>query len=557
MRHTFSHTLLYRRVALFAAFALISPQFATAQLGSVLYSEDFESLAGSLGPSVNERTGLSKVTAVASDPASVPIPNAFTHTPPAGWTIDNNFTAYGAAVGAGGVPLLGDPDFGVDEWEGWSIARKEFWIFAEDQTRSQFTNASGNVAVADGDEWDDLNVNGIPRPGYMNTNLVTGDINVAGHQGQTLKLSFDSSWRPEAFDDSHVDPLLSNKNNQSAVVAASFDGGAETFLTFWDSDSGGGFYKGDAQNEALAFDLAVPPGATNVQLKFGYYNAANDWWWAIDNLALTDAGLNTVWSENFDAVPLQDSVNERGAPGGKVTTVATTPNTDPVPNAFTHTGPAGWSIDNSLGLPGIGNPDVGVEEWEGWSFTNSQFWLFVKDSNRSQFTDPATGKASGIFAVADPDNWDNLGDAESLGTFNSLLVTPELDISGVAEGELAIEFSSSWRDEDTQKAILEVDYGSGWVNVFTWSSDSADPDFKDDAPNETVFSLLNNPAGATTARVRFGLLDSTDDWWWAIDNVRIGSTGVVPEPSALFLSMVGMFALASLHARRRENGAIE
>ena len=97
----------------------------------ILFQENFNSLDGSLGPSVNERNGLSVVTRVATDPGSIPYPNAFTHTGPAGWTVDNNFNVFGlgtvddAAVPPG-VPELGNPNYGVDEWEGWSFASKDF-----------------------------------------------------------------------------------------------------------------------------------------------------------------------------------------------------------------------------------------------------------------------------------------------------------------------------------------------------------------------------------------------------------------------------------------------
>src|SRR5262249_55279678 len=124
------------------ACALISSQFSfAAQLGSILFSENFDSLAGSLGPSVNERISpTALVTKVATDPGSVPIPNAFSHAGPAGWTVDNNFNAYGASIGNVGVPQLGNPLYGVDEWEGWSFANKDFWsTVAGDQNRSQFT----------------------------------------------------------------------------------------------------------------------------------------------------------------------------------------------------------------------------------------------------------------------------------------------------------------------------------------------------------------------------------------------------------------------------------
>src|SRR5262245_19073252 len=68
-----------------------------------------------------------------------------------------------------------------------------------------------------------------------------------------------------------------------------------------------------------------------------------------------------LFSENFDSLPLMDSVNERlGFP--HVTRVATDPNSASIPNAFTKTGPAGWSIDNTLGTfnggPTVGNSGV-------------------------------------------------------------------------------------------------------------------------------------------------------------------------------------------------------
>jgi hypothetical protein len=333
-------------------------------------------------------------------------------------------------------------------------------------------------------------------------------------------------------------------NNQAAVIAVSFDGAAETFPAFWDSNPMGGAFKGDMQNETITFPVSVPATATNVQFKFGYYNAANDWWWAIDNLSLTTAANAVVWSENFDAVPLQPSVNERAATGARVTVVESTPNTSPVPNAFTHTPPAGWNVDNSGGVPGIGNATEGVAEWEGWSFATPAFWTFADTQDRQNFT-----KGTGVVAIADADEWDDLGNPEALGTYNSLLVTPAINIAGVAAGRLAVEFDSSWRDEDTQTAIVEVDYGSGFTQALRWESNSASPFFHNDNANETVFLKLNNPAGATTARIRFGLINATDDWWWAVDNIRVGQ--LIPEPNTAMLVGLTMLIMSGFGFRRR------
>lgn len=541
--------------------AVIAATTGIAQ-AQILFSENFDGLAGSLQQSVNERTGLSPVTVRVVDAgASVPYPNAFSHTGPAGWSVNSStYDAYGASVGNVGVPLLGDPNYGVDEWEGWSFANKDFWVtVAGDQNRSQFALGNGTVAIADGDEWDDLRKDAtgtnIPRQGFMNTEMSSGDINVVAVRGQNLTLKFDSSWRAECCDDSHgpdiapgVPDPFNNKNTQGVVVAASFDGAPDEFFTFWDSDPSSGFMKNDATNETLTFTLgtAVPVTANNVKLKFGYYNAANDWWWAIDNLELKDASSATIWSEDFESVPLGPSVNERGNPGGHVTVVETTPNTSAVPDAFTHTTPAGWNIDNSGGLPGIGDPNEGVQEWEGWSFTKPSFWTFVKDSNRTQFT-----KGTGLIAVADPDDWDALGNPEALGTYNSLLETPAISLVGVAPGTLELAFDSSWRPEDTQTAIIEADFGdgNGYQEVFRWESDGASPFFHGDNTNESVLLALNNPAGATSVKIRWGMVNATDDWWWAIDNVVVRST--VPEPCSALLACMAVLGLTVAQGRRR------
>jgi hypothetical protein len=250
-----------------------------------------------------------------------------------------------------------------------------------------------------------------------------------------------------------------------------------------------------------------------------------------------------VWSEDFETVPLGDSVNERIQAGGKVTVVETTPNTNAVPNAFTHTPPAGWVVDNGSGVPGAGDPNEGVEEWEGWSFTHAGFWTFADTQGRQNFS-----KGTGVFAVADGDEWDDLGNPEAIGPMNTLLVTPTIDISSVPAGMLSMKFDSSWDPEDTQTAVVEVDYGSGYVEVLRWESDGVSPFFHGTDYDETVLLALNNPLGATTAKIRLGYLNATDDWWWAVDNIRVG---VIPEPASATLFGLAMACLSLFGVRRR------
>jgi hypothetical protein len=214
----------------------------------VLLSENFESLV--LGPNVEE--GI--ITGSGGAREAV-----VTKTAPAGWMIDNS-----------GMNGLGDPTTdGVVEWAGWSFANREWWAStAGDQTRTRFLKGTGTVAIADGDEWDDQ-----PRAaGQMNTLLTTRDIDVAGLAANSVVLKFDSSWRPEA--------------PQKAVIRVSFDGAAPIEVLRWTAEAGPTFHP-DSQNETVSFRINNPATASKMKITFGYIDAGNNWWWAIDNIEVS------------------------------------------------------------------------------------------------------------------------------------------------------------------------------------------------------------------------------------------------------------------------------
>jgi len=160
-----------------------------------------------------------------------------------------------------------------------------------------------------------------------------------------------------------------------------------------------------------------------------------------------------------------------------------------------------------------------MTEWAGWSFVSKSWWAQVAgDQDRSLFDN---GKA--VVAVVDPDEWD---DAEHVpGLYNALLSTPVIDISSVDADTLRLTFDSSWRQEDTQTVSITIQYDNGApIEILRWESEQGDPAFfKPDATNETVTIGLNNPADAQEMVITFGMLDASDDWWWAIDNVKVVS----------------------------------
>lgn len=554
------HRLRLATLGFFAA-AGLAAQPAQAV---VLFSENFDSLP--LLGSVNERLGPGNVTRIATDPDSVPFPNSikdfgpsFSRTGPAGWEVDNALSQFDGVpslgyfpsptIGNAGVPGAGLSDYGVNEWEGWSFANKAFWVdVAGDQNRSQFTSGIGTVAVVDPDEYFDLGDSDHPvNGGYYNSSLKSPTIGIVGENFYTL--TFDSSWRPEAFDDTYgPDPSLNSTNNQAVEILAVFDNGFTQVIDGWNSDSSSPHYKPDATNEAgRQASFLAPAGANSVRLHFNMANAANDWWWAIDNLKLEN--LNTVsqvWSEDFESAPLGPSENERLAFTAKQTVAEATPNTQSRPDSFTNVPPAGWNIDNS-GLPAgtLGNNDIGVYEWEGWSFATREFWNFADLQRRQEFT-----KCVANCAIADSDEWTDLGASSNFGPMNTVLITPAIDISGIGEGNLRLSFDSSWRPEGNQVAEITVDFndGNGPQPVMLWTSDPASPDFHGDATNESILDLIvNNPASASTATFRFAHLGGNNNWWWAIDNIVVSA---VPEPTSFGL-LLGAIGVGAISARKR------
>ena len=236
---------------------------AEAQL--ILYSEDFET--ATLNPSVEE------------DPNR---PNAFTKTfsDPNGlgaWTIDNS-----------AMPYVSDPNSGngVVEYEGWSFVSKSFWLETADQDRSQFSRSTGNLLVADSDEWDDDDPEGT-HPNLYDTTILSPVIPIpAAIQGipkaalaGRLRVAFDSSWRDEA--DGGATP-----SNQTGTFGVKYNGGTTTNLLTYESDPEGDFFKDDTPNEGVELDAQFDGTASSIQLEFYYGEAWNDWWWAVDNIRL-------------------------------------------------------------------------------------------------------------------------------------------------------------------------------------------------------------------------------------------------------------------------------
>lgn len=481
-----------------------------ARAQTVFYSENFD------GAVLNQPSGDPRVTAACV--SNVP---AFTHTPPDGWDWRGcGVSSYNCRVmRCDPVPgfrcsTCGNNE-GVFEWEGWSFASKSFWgVATDDQGRRLFTLGTGNVAVADSDEWDDRG-NPDNNCGYYSAFMKTQPIAIDAADPASLAFMLDSSWQYEGFDDGP-----NATNNQTALIRAYYTvGGVEQAavdVLHWDSDdgvnSGSGapspFFHDDNVNEVVVItsdQLQVPVGASSVRFEFGLTNAGNDWWWAIDNLVFMGdvAGSpSTLFSENFDSLVLQPPVHE--VPSGCGITYCGV-------NTHTHDGPGGVSV-------AVDSPDSGgVPDWRGWSFVDRPFWVCASGGpNGSAFAN-----SNGKVAVADGDEFDDL--AHAPGVLDTTLSTPMIDLTGRLGNVVVASFDSSWRYEAGQTATIEVrfnDPAQTVGEVLRWESIESSSYFKADAVNERVVLPLQVPAGATAASLHFRYVGG-NNWWWAIDNLSV------------------------------------
>ena len=192
----------------------------------------------------------------------------FTHTMPAGWSMVRNRTD------------------GVEEWAGWSVARFNFWrnvdtsnstyndvsgsglpLTASNQTRPLAHNASGNVLVADADEWCDGNgspsVN-CPGGARLDTQVRTASYPVSS--GRRVQFSFDHSYYHEVPQTAALNVIHST----GTTLISQFDSGL--------SDN-------DLIRESYSTIVTNPLASTSVQFEWDYFGD-NDWYWVLDNVLM-------------------------------------------------------------------------------------------------------------------------------------------------------------------------------------------------------------------------------------------------------------------------------
>ncbi|MEV7542804.1 alkaline phosphatase family protein [Streptomyces sp. NPDC089915] len=254
------------------------------------------------------------------------------------------------------------------------------------------------------------------------------------------------------------------------------------------TDAGG--HGGSTLQERGTFVIAkgagIPAGSVREDVRLVDVAAT-----ALAQVGVPTTGLDGVPLDAPDGDPfdtlrpaLQARVDETGIPAGT--------------KGFTHTPPAGWSVDNSK--MGTG----GVTEWAGWAFATDEFWT---QAQRDQWRE-LNVRSRDVFAVADSDEWD---DKTHTGTFDSTLITPKWAVTGGTTRTL--DFQTHYRHEAGQTAQVLVSYnGAAPVVVKTYTADAV-------AKAESL--PLQIPAGATDVQIRFRY-SGNNNWFWTVDDVRLG-----------------------------------
>ncbi len=194
-------------------------------------------------------------------------------------------------------------------------------------------------------------------------------------------------------------------------------------------------------------------------------------------------------------------------------------------NVWTPDLPAGWTRENDIPGQDEGPENDGIREWLGWNVADRDFWIATNGQRREEFT-----KASGAVIVADSDEWDDA--ANPGGIYNAFLSTPAISLKGVDPKSAQLQFDSSWRPEGSQLATITASYDGGVAQeVLRWESVDGSEYYKDDAStNDTILVDLGNPQGANSVVLTFSYTDADNNWWWAIDNIKILGTGNVGIP---------------------------
>ena len=230
-------------------------------------------------------------------------------------------------------------------------------------------------------------------------------------------------------------------------------------------------------------------------------------------------------SESFDKEPLIRSVTQDNPPrtGGNDNG-----------QDYTLLPPPGWVSDPTG--QSLGDSNIPVTPYDpnnqylyGWTVVNKSVWIAEQgNQNRTDFT-----LGTGNVLVADGDAYaDRVPISKN---YDVVMYTPQISTAGIDPSTLQLTFDSSFRPEaDDEYGTVDESFDGGktWTQIFRrdraavvartgGSIDSATGSTIFD--NEAVDLPISGASGdpGSTVEFRFSYLKASNDWWWAIDNVKV------------------------------------
>lgn len=160
--------------------------------------------------------------------------------------------------------------------------------------------------------------------------------------------------------------------------------------------------------------------------------------------------------------------------------------------------PAGWSVDNT-NVAGM------RADWQGWSFHTPAEVVSVwgNSGDRGSFS-----RADGMTAVVHSDS-----NRPTQGRFSSVLWAPSIDLQS-QDGAVRVSFDSHYKQgqaPQTAQLVARFDDGAPVV-VESFARNRLD---------ELVDVSIPVPAGVDAVTVGWSYAESSNNWFWMIDDVQI------------------------------------